>query len=103
MSSISYNDRIPPGWAEWHDHPQKEFLVRHRLEVQKAIEYDGGAIRDVLLLLVRRIADTRNLWIAYHHLKAFGGHAPGPDGLTYSDLSETDIWSMMRMRERIRS
>jgi hypothetical protein len=42
------------------------------------------------------IADTKNLRIAYEYLAREGGEAPGPDGLTYTDLCDEEVWRLLR-------
>jgi hypothetical protein len=47
--------------------------------------------------LLHWIASDKNLRCAWDHLAREGGDAPGPDGLTYADLSDSEIWRLLRM------
>lgn len=53
--------------------------------------YEGWRLR------VEQIGHIEHLYFAYQRLKAEGGPAPGPDGVTYDDLSESEIWSILCM------
>lgn len=41
-------------------------------------------------------ADPEHLLTRYRRLEADGGHAPGPDGLTYADLGPSEVACLMR-------
>jgi hypothetical protein len=46
--------------------------------------------------LLGRIADPRNLYLAYETLSRRGGQAPGPDGLRYRDLDKPEVFAWAR-------
>jgi len=47
-----------------------------------------------------RFIDPENLHRIYEILKEKGGRAPGPDGITYSDLSVCEEWDLARFLEK---
>lgn len=47
-----------------------------------------------------KIADPENLLVAYEECRRDGGQAPGVDGLTYSDLSRTEVGQALRVVSR---
>jgi retron-type reverse transcriptase len=52
--------------------------------------------RDFVARLLPRTADTRNLRLAWDHLAAEGGQAPGLDGLRFDQLEEYEVWRLVR-------
>ena len=53
--------------------------------------------------LLGLISDERNLRLAWDYLRRRGGHAPGPNGRTYADYSEKEVWQLLRhLRDQIR-
>ncbi len=45
-------------------------------------------------------SNTRNLRSAWDTLSQGGGHAPGPNGNTYSDFSNQEVWELLRATRR---
>ncbi len=64
----------------------------------RAQAHDRGpaAVREIARRLLPRIADTRNLALAWEHLRQHGGEAPGPDRRTYHDYGEREVWPLLR-------
>jgi hypothetical protein len=46
--------------------------------------------------MLNRIADERNLKIAWDHLARYGGQAPGPNGHRFGDYANHEVWSLLR-------
>jgi hypothetical protein len=45
--------------------------------------------------LLPRVADSRNLRLAWDYLAAGDGHSPGVDSLHFEDLDDTNIWELV--------
>ena len=56
--------------------------------------YEGPRVR------VEQIAHPEHLYYSFLRLKAEGGLAPGPDGVTYADLSPEEVWGILRAVSR---
>ncbi|HBO42662.1 MAG TPA: Retron-type reverse transcriptase, partial [Planctomycetaceae bacterium] len=82
--------------VEAHSGAYTEFLRRHERAVTRAIHEGPHAVKAMLPQLVDRIADSRNLRIAWGHLARHGGATPGPNGVTYRDVEGPEIWELMR-------
>src|SRR5262245_20442502 len=83
-----------------HEGPPQAFLRRHERDVGRAIQA-GNEERDrVVRKLLARVADPRNLFLAFDTLSKKGGQAPGPDGLRYDDLTNSEVWSWARAAEK---
>jgi len=54
------------------------------------------AVKDETQDLLSIIANPLNLSVAKRHLAAGPGQAPGPDGLRYGDISESDWFAVLR-------
>lgn len=76
------------------------FLRRHERAATMAARQDRRAIREIGPYLLGRIADTRNLWLAWQYLARHGGSAPGPDGFTYRDFERHEGWEICRSLSR---
>jgi retron-type reverse transcriptase len=87
--------------VEAHEGSAEDFLRRHERAATLAAHQGIRAIRKIGLHLLRRVADQRNLRIAWDYLKRHGGAAPGPDGLTYHDLDpRLEVWGLCCTLER---
>lgn len=64
---------------------------------RQALPYTIGQPAEFLL---SDIASYENLRFAYNNLRRFGGHAPGVDGITYSDLSGVELSDVLRQLSR---
>jgi group II intron reverse transcriptase/maturase len=81
--------------AAVHQGPAAAFLRRHEREAAEATR-DRQKLRELLpLLLLRRVADPRNLVVAWRHVCA-SGKAPGIDRIHSADLSPHELWGLLR-------
>src|SRR5262249_303814 len=62
---------------------------------QRRIDRELG-ITGKLRLRVEQIGHTDNLMACYDLLKREGGPAPGPDGVSYADLSRAEVADILR-------
>src|SRR5262245_53367584 len=67
-----------------------EDFYRRRIEKRRVREQIG------LLPSVEEIANVENLIRVFRELKRNAGQAPGEDGVTYADLSSSEVGSCMR-------
>jgi ribonuclease HI/retron-type reverse transcriptase len=74
-SMESYSDNVP---VESHTGDCRAMLRRYRREAARAV------------------ADARNLRTAWDFLRRYGGTAPGPNGMTYTDLTNREVWELIR-------
>jgi retron-type reverse transcriptase len=81
-----------------HVGPAKDFLERHQLAAAM-VQTGERTLEEFLPDLVKRIADTRNLRMAWGYLSRHGGAAPGPNGMTYADLELFAVWELLRRIE----
>jgi len=77
-----------PGNSE--ERPSPGDCYRRRAEKRRARERSG------LAPLLGEIADPDNLIRVFRELKRNAGQAPGEDGVTYADLSASEVASCMR-------
>ena len=91
-SRITNSDPI----ATAHAGTAADFLRRHRREAEVAAHADPRARRTFVAGLFDRVADTRNLYAAYAHVRSHGGDAPGVDGLRPSQVDAEAAWEMVR-------
>src|SRR5262245_54368475 len=85
--------------AEAHHGPASEYLRRHEEESRRATR-PGKKRRELLSRLLDRVADPRNLYLAWQHLARFGGQAPGLDGLRPGGLTGQEAWAWARAAGR---
>lgn len=85
-----------PDAADFHIGSRQDFLRRHERAATEAIQRGRPGIEEIAPYLLRRVADARNLRIAWDYLRRRGGAAPGPNGHRYSDLEEDEVWELMR-------
>lgn len=82
-----------------HDGKSDEFQRRHEVECSR---YDRATDTERYRFareLVKRIADTRNLWSAVKKLAAQGDKAPGPNGQRlHQKLEEDEKWVWAELR-----
>jgi ribonuclease HI len=83
--------------VEAHSGTPQDFLRRHERAAFEAASGGYEAMHDIGPCLLKRAADTRNLRLAWDFLRRHGGPAPGPNGLTYSDLAEFEVWELLRV------
>ena len=55
------------------------------------------AVRQFMPRTIKRIADHRNLDVAFHHIAVHGGEAPGPSGLALADLTRRQLLDMIKI------
>jgi group II intron reverse transcriptase/maturase len=77
-----------------------DFLRRHEEAAKLALTEGGESLDEMLRCLRSRIADTRMLRLAWDKLCMHGGPSPGTDGLTYTDLEDSEVWVLMRLASR---
>lgn len=77
------DDGIPPGI---HEGDAPAFLRRHRRECSGSDLRNRHVRRIIARKVIRRIADTRNLWLAALHLCRGGTKAAGPNGQRLTHL-----------------
>ena len=80
-----------------HSGTSHDFLRRHERAAVKAATGGYQAMVDIAPRLLPRVADTRNLRVAWDYLRRHGGPAPGPNGLTYEDLEEFEVWELLQV------
>jgi retron-type reverse transcriptase len=81
--------------ADPHQGRPGDFLRRHGTEAIEAARGTDKTRRDFVAKLLPRTADSRNLRLAWDHLAAEGGQAPGLDGLRF-DLEDHEVWQLVR-------
>jgi group II intron reverse transcriptase/maturase len=87
--------------AAVHRGPAAAFLRRHEREAAEATR-DRQKKRDLVPLLLRRVADPCNLVVAWRHVCA-SGKAPGIDRIHSADLAPHELWGLLRaLRSAIR-
>lgn len=79
-----------------HSGPPREFLRRHGRDVSLAAQGTKQDRARLVRALLPRVADPRNLFLAFQKLSSEGGQAPGPDGLRYADLSKSEVFAWAR-------
>lgn len=70
-------------------HGPGEYHLRRRRREAMLAHGSGGPTLEM-------VADHEFLIECYRRLEAGGGHAPGPDGVTYGDLGPTEVGIVMR-------
>lgn len=69
--------------------PRLQAAEREPRSIHRCIENDPSSFS------LEKLAHRENLWLIYQLLKAFGGHAPGVDGMTY-DMSPSQSKKLLR-------
>lgn len=82
--------------VDTHCGQPRDFLARHQQSAAEAVGRGEAVIRQIGPQLLQRIADTRNLRLAWDYLAVHGGQAPGPNGLRYDDLEGGEVWDLVR-------
>jgi hypothetical protein len=84
-------------WVLSHRGQHSDVFMRYK-EFAKEV---GALGKDELVErtpdLMRILSDERMLRDAFDYLAANGGKAPGPDGMSYGDYSESDTWDLCRL------
>jgi retron-type reverse transcriptase len=88
--------RARQGPAGLHEGARRDFLRRHELEAAAVAQGTAAARKAFLATLLPRAADSRNLRLAWDHLAADGGQAPGLDGLRCDHLEDHEVWGLVR-------
>ncbi|HEY7153226.1 MAG TPA: reverse transcriptase domain-containing protein [Gemmataceae bacterium] len=86
--------------ADHHTGSYKDYLRRHELEAANAARGDERTKNSFVMNLLPRMADPRNLRLAWDWISYNGGQAPGADGLCFDDLDEPDVWPLLRTVRR---
>ncbi len=77
------------------------FLNHYRQDVETALKRGFSGTRHIAPRLFEHIADERTMRVAWERLARFGGQAPGPNRLRYSDLAPNEIWDLCRCLARL--
>jgi len=80
----------------FHTGTRHDFARRRELAVTEAAQRGEQGLTEIGPQLLHLAADTRSLRNAWDDLRHLGGQAPGPNGLSYSDLSQTEVWPLLR-------
>ncbi|MEO8164701.1 MAG: reverse transcriptase domain-containing protein [Betaproteobacteria bacterium] len=104
---MSETVRIPtirPEHAVVHVGTSSAFLDRCVDGIADAMSNATNGLDNIAPQLFSWITDERNLRSAWDHLAAHGGQTPGRNGHRYGDLSECEIWGLLRcLRDAIRT
>ena len=79
-----------------HEGSCDDFLRRHELAAAEAVKQGPKGIEKIAPHLFERVADTRNLYMAWEHVAQNGGTAPGPNGHRCSDYEPHEVWEAVR-------
>jgi len=82
--------------VEAHEGLRRDFLRRHEMEAAAVAEADPTTRQAFVARLLTRTADSRNLRLAWDHVAASDGQAPGADGLRCGDLDDAEAWDLVR-------
>jgi retron-type reverse transcriptase len=82
--------------VDFHRGSWRAFRRRHEHLATEAARAGGSAVKKFARVLLRRVADARMLRHAWEHLSSKGGQAPGPNGLSYRDFEDPEVWSLLR-------
>lgn len=82
--------------VDYHVGTNKDFLRRHEEMARRAVDQGRIGLKEIAPRLLRRVADARNLRIAWDYLSRQGGQTPGPNGHSYDDLADPEVWSLLR-------
>jgi ribonuclease HI/retron-type reverse transcriptase len=85
--------RIP---TEAHEGSHWDFLRRHEREASEVAGGTAQAKREFSRCLLRRIADTRNLFCAIEYVARDPDKAPGPNGVRADRLENFERWNLAR-------
>jgi retron-type reverse transcriptase len=69
----------------------RDWLRRHAYVCSDAVHLGPVAVKAVSVRLIPRIADTRNLHIAWQHVSERSGDTAGPDGFTKNDFEPHEV------------
>lgn len=83
---------LNPNWVTRHDCTPEERLDRHHKQVAAALKLGREGIDRIARSLFLRASHHEVLRCARDHLAEWGGQCPGPDGESYSDSDDAQIW-----------
>jgi len=86
----------PVDIIRYHQGTLAEFNNAWQTVAAQAVSGASEDLRKITSDLLARIADTRNLRLAWLYLRVHGGPAPGPDGIRYGDLGTAEQWELLR-------
>lgn len=71
-------------------------MERYERDLERAAA--GGDVAQLALQkqLPAIICRQENLYRAAQHLRRYGGDAPGPDGIRLAEISDADLWKLLR-------
>jgi len=85
----------PPAAVDSHHGRYPDFLRRYQASVAAVATRAPLALGEFHRQIVDRIADPRNLRVAWDRLASVGGEAPGPNGIRFDDIDQSDIWPIL--------
>lgn len=86
------SDRIP---VASHEGDRREMLRRYEKSAAQAVMDGPEGIRKIGPDLCEYATDLRILREAWDFLKMYGGAAPGPNGRSYTDYGNREVWEML--------
>lgn len=87
---------LNPGRVSRHSGNEYDFIQRHQDEAALVRAMGRQAMAEVAPCLLKRVADSRTLRVAWDHMSKHGGQSPGLDGMRYTDLDDRLIWDLCR-------
>ena len=84
------------GQVEAHTGDLRDFKRRFANAAARIRQASAADQRQFQEKLIRRVADTRNLRLAWNYLASHGGEAAGPDEQTYADFDRDAVWDLLR-------
>ncbi len=82
--------------VEFHQASHSKTVARFQQVIREHAANGSAGLRELGPRLLSWIADLRNLRTAYDFLAKEGGEAPGPNGLSYADLSTSEAIAMLQ-------
>jgi len=86
-----YGPNVP---VESHTGDRHALLRRFGRKATTAVLEGRAGIASLGPKLLKWVSDTRNLRAAWDFLRHYGGTAPGPNGMTYDDLTTKEAWGL---------
>lgn len=96
LTFVAYDPHFSLASVRWHQHDRKRFETYAVLAVQRAVKQGSHAEAKLEPYLLKWASDPRLLRNVWERLARYGGGAPGPNGLRYSDLGAQETWSLLK-------
>jgi retron-type reverse transcriptase len=87
--------------VNYHDQSARQFVYRTQHAIWDQVKRGRTNVTTLADDLLPWIADFRNLRCSWDYLAANGGECPGPNGLTYSDLSRPEVIVLLKQLESL--